>query len=59
MANRWTHAGGAAWLDAVLCDGGLSEEDSVDDADPLRSQTPIADAERNVGNGDEPQPSPG
>jgi hypothetical protein len=51
MANQWTHAGGAAWLDAVLYDGGLSEADPMVDADPLRS----TDAERNVLGGDEPQ----
>jgi hypothetical protein len=56
MANQWTHAGGAAWLDAVLYDGGLSDEHYMLDVDPLRSQAHATDAEHNVLGGDEPQP---
>jgi hypothetical protein len=48
MSEPWVHAGGAAWLDAVLYDGALPEPDVLLDGDVSRSDGGASDAERGV-----------
>jgi hypothetical protein len=45
MADQWMHAGGAAWLDAVLYDGALSDADPLLGDDGLRREATAATAE--------------
>jgi hypothetical protein len=45
MADQWMHAGGAAWLDAVLYDGALSEADVLLGDDGLRREATATTAE--------------
>ena len=46
MSEHWMHAGGAAWLDAVLYDGALPEANVLLDGHVSRSDAAISNAQR-------------